>query len=471
MNIAVINGPEIGRTLPVDRRPKLLTSFATTLVGLVLVFLAGCNGGKEQQQPVGSPAQSESATSAASVPEVSVFDAAGSGNIDAIKQHIAAGTDIEQKQPGTGSTPLIIACVMGQTEVAEALIEAGAAIEAQNNERNTPLFNAAFFCHPKTVELLLKHGADVDTTDKNGTPLVEVMAAPWTIVGGIYQAIYTAIGMEFDAEEIQVTRPVILQMLKQQIEKESQGDAALTPARTAAEVAVIRSKLPPITDADWSMYNHDVRGWRFNSAEHVLSPDNASKLEEKWRFPTSSSSVKVGAIHATPTVVNGHAYFGTATYPAFYKLKPDGTLAWVYRIPKNNTPHVLPQGGVNTINVNDGIVASALVTEKGVYFGTSAGMFFALDRITGEELWKVDTRAGGFPNHHAINTFNASAILAEGMIIVGGGGYEHPYPLDPEYQCCTGRGFVVALDPESGEVVWKYEVGAEPKKFLEPIAV
>lgn len=447
-------------------------SRAVRLLGVLMCLLLGGCGGEKKSQPqpqTAIPASKAQRDTVAA--DISIFDASGSGNVDTVKRRIAAGADVDSKQPDTGNTPLNIACSMGQTEVAKLLIDAGAAVEAKNNEQTTPLFNAAFLCHTETVELLLKHGASVYTTDKNGTPLVDVMAAPWEAIEGVYQLVYSLIGVEFDAEKTKATRPVILQMLKDRIAQQSNPDPTTNQERTSAEIAAIRGKLPPITEADWSMYNHDVRGWRFNSAENALSPDNAAKLVEKWRFPNSSSSVTVGAIHATPTIVNGHSYFGTAAFPAFYKLKPDGTLAWVYRIPRNETPHVLPQGGVNTINVNDGIVTSALVTRTGVYFGNSSGVFFALDRITGQELWKVDTRAEGFPNHHAINTFNASAILADGKIVVGGGGYEHPYPLDPEYQCCTGRGFVVAFEPESGEVAWKYEVGEEPQKFPEPISL
>jgi len=227
----------------------------------------------------------------------------------------------------------------------------------------------------------------------------------------------------------------------------------------------------PIAPADWPMYNHDVRGWRFNSGEKTLSPTNASKLEEKWRFPAKGLTAQVGAIHGTPTVVNGYVYFGTARYPAVYKLKPDGTLAWVYRPSSGQTSSVLPQGGPNLIDAGKGFLTSALVTETGVFLGNSAGVFFALDRRTGKELWKVDTRAAGFPGHHPINIFNASAILADGKVIVGGGGYEHPYPKDPNYPCCTGRGFVVAFDPANGKVVWKYDVGEKPQKFAEPVVI
>lgn len=233
-----------------------------------------------------------------------------------------------------------------------------------------------------------------------------------------------------------------------------------------------KETLNPITAADWPSYNHDVRGWRFNSGEKTLTAENAAEIEEKWRFPANGSKEKVGVIHATPTVVNGYVYFGTATFPAFYKLKPDGTLAWVYHTKTGRAGATTPpQGGLNMIDAKNGILSSALVTETSVFFGDSAGVFYALDRGIGQELWKVDTRAEGFIGHHPINIINASAILADGKVIVGGGGYEHPYPLDPNYACCTGRGFVVAFDPSDGKVVWKYDVGEKPKKFDEPIVI
>ena len=226
-----------------------------------------------------------------------------------------------------------------------------------------------------------------------------------------------------------------------------------------------------ITTADWASYNHGVKGWRFNSAEKSLNAKNASQLIEKWRFPPKNAGGIVGAIHGTPSVVNGYVYFGTATYPAFYKLKPNGSLEWVYHLKTASSSSSLPKGGRNTIDAENGILTSPLVTDTTVFFGNSAGVFYALDRKTGKERWKVDTRKPGFPNHHKINIFNASAILADGKVIVGGGGYEHPYPLDPNYPCCTGRGFVVAFDPDTGDVVWKSEVGEQPEKFPEPIAI
>ena len=76
------------------------------------------------------------------------------------------------------------------------------------------------------------------------------------------------------------------------------------------------------------MYNHDVIGTRHNVGETAIGPKNASQLEEKWRFPAKGSGQEIGVIHATPIVVNGYVYFGTASaISRFYKLTPDGQKA------------------------------------------------------------------------------------------------------------------------------------------------
>ena len=175
--------------------------------------------------------------------------------------------------------------------------------------------------------------------------------------------------------------------------------------------------IPPVVGADWESYNNGVRGWRYNADEKTLTPQTAPQLVEKWRFPPAGSTAAVGVIHGTPAVVNGYVYFGTGSYPAVYKLKPNGQVAWVFR-PGEGAIAELPKGGLNRIDAGVGFLASPLVTDKAVYVGNNAGVFYALDRLTGRELWKVDTRAPGFPNHYAANLFNASAILADGKIPV-----------------------------------------------------
>jgi polyvinyl alcohol dehydrogenase (cytochrome) len=228
--------------------------------------------------------------------------------------------------------------------------------------------------------------------------------------------------------------------------------------------------------ADWPMYNHDPAGWRFNPAEKTLGPENVGNLVEKWRFPAANSQEPIGVVHATPAVVGGEVYFGTATRPAFYKLAPDGTLRWVYRSPGRN--NALPQtdGAPITDKLRGagsggGIFSSALVAGDSVYFADMNGWIYCLDANTGSERWKVDTRAATFPGAHWNNLLMASPILADGKVIFGGGTLEQIFAGTARYKGSTGRGFVVALDPKDGRLIWKFDVGPKPEKLVPPVVV
>lgn len=180
---------------------------------------------------------------------------------------------------------------------------------------------------------------------------------------------------------------------------------------------------------DWPMYNRDVIGTRYNPGESAIGRDNAGRLEEKWRFPAKGSDLQIGVIHATPSVVDGYVYFGTATDPTFYKLTPEGRICWSYRNPArakgtNRLKAAGPSGPSHDFRFQttaEGMLNSALVTEDSVYFGDVGGWFYALDRATGAERWKLNGRGKDFPGSHPINVFIASPILADGKVIVGGG--------------------------------------------------
>jgi polyvinyl alcohol dehydrogenase (cytochrome) len=218
------------------------------------------------------------------------------------------------------------------------------------------------------------------------------------------------------------------------------------------------------------MYNRDVIGTRHNPAEKTLNKENVAQLVEKWRFPSRDSTERIGVVHAT-VVVNGHVYFGTETTPAFYKLAPDGTVKWVYRDTVTSRDRAKreaqPAPGLPTA----GFLNAALVTNDTVYFGSIGGMIYALDRATGKERWKVDTREQPFPGAHTSNCVFSAPILAEGHIVVAGGGFEHGVAATPNNTGCTGRGFVVALESYTGKAIWKYDVGPEPKEFDHPVTI
>jgi glucose dehydrogenase len=231
-----------------------------------------------------------------------------------------------------------------------------------------------------------------------------------------------------------------------------------------------------VSPDDWPTYNRDVSGWRYNPAEKTLSPANVGNLVEKWRFPAADSKETIGVVHATPSVVAGEVYFGTATEPAFYKLAPDGTLRWVYRNPARKS--VLPptKGAPVTEKLRSaasqgGIFSSALVADGAVYFADVGGWMYCLDAEAGAERWKVDARAPTFPDAHWNNLFMASPIMAGGKVVFAGGTLEQMFAGSVSYPGSTGRGFLVALDPKTGKLVWKYDVGRKPEKLDPPIVV
>jgi polyvinyl alcohol dehydrogenase (cytochrome) len=229
--------------------------------------------------------------------------------------------------------------------------------------------------------------------------------------------------------------------------------------------------------ADWPMYNHDIIGTRYNPAETLIGRSNASRLEEKWRFPPRDSETKIGVIHATPIVVDGFVYFGTATDSAFYKLSPDGALCWTYRNPTyGQLPAEAPKdeklaNARFQASAGQGVLGSALVADDTVFYGDIGGWLYALDGATGSERWKLNARDPAFPGVHALNAFFASPIPADGKLIVAGGTLEQVVAAFPFYRGSTGRGFIMALEPSSGRIVWKYDLGPKPEPLDPPITI
>jgi ankyrin repeat protein len=92
-----------------------------------------------------------------SAPDISIHKAARTGNIEAVKQHLAAGTAVNAKSDD-GGTPLHFAAYYGRTVIAELLIAKGADVNAKDYSGRTPLHDAVSRGHKETADLLRKHG-------------------------------------------------------------------------------------------------------------------------------------------------------------------------------------------------------------------------------------------------------------------------------------------------------------------------
>ena len=105
-------------------------------------------------------------------PDISIHDAATDGNIEAVKQHLSAGTDVNAEDKCCGETPLHHATAFGRKEMSEQLIGAGADVNAQSTIGVTALYISAVKGHKEIAELLIAEGSDVNVMDNEGkTPL------------------------------------------------------------------------------------------------------------------------------------------------------------------------------------------------------------------------------------------------------------------------------------------------------------
>lgn len=105
--------------------------------------------------------------------EAPVADAAMRGDIEAVRSLLRSGADVNAAQ-GDGMTALHWAARLGQRELAEVLVFAGARLDSGTRiGRYTPLHIAAREGRREVVEVLLRAGADPDlsTTNSGATPL------------------------------------------------------------------------------------------------------------------------------------------------------------------------------------------------------------------------------------------------------------------------------------------------------------
>ncbi len=188
-------------------RLSTIPLFIAALLGF-LIMSASCQQKKEALAGSGSKVET---------PEVDIHTAVITENIAALKQHIAAGTNLDERDPFGGSSPLISAAVFGKTEAAKVLIDAGADINFQNNDGSTALISAAYFCRPEIVKMLLAKGADKSITNKYGATALQSVDFPFADAKPGYDMMgemLKPMGLTLDYAYMEKTRPEIAAMLK-----------------------------------------------------------------------------------------------------------------------------------------------------------------------------------------------------------------------------------------------------------------
>jgi polyvinyl alcohol dehydrogenase (cytochrome) len=169
--------------------------------------------------------------------------------------------------------------------------------------------------------------------------------------------------------------------------------------------------------------------WRFQPVPGI-SAAQLSQLKVKWAFGFPGAVVVFGQ----PTIVGGRVYVGSQNRHVYALDAQSGCYHWDYTA----------SSGVRTA-----LTVAHVANEDMAFFGDRSGHVYALDAATGRLIWKVMAADGP-----AVQVTGAPMLFEDRLYVPISGG-DDSAAIDPHYECCKGRGSIVALDASTGDVVWR----------------
>ena len=191
-------------------------------------------------------------------------------------------------------------------------------------------------------------------------------------------------------------------------------------------------------------------GGGMNAGNTRMTPPGAARLTAadlprltlKWAFAFPGAT----RARAQPAIGGGAVYVGSEDGTVYALDEDSGCMRWNFRA----------DAEVRTA-VTIALMQSGETVEPAVYFGDEAGNAYRLDAITGQEVWKA--RA----DTHAHAAIAGSPALHDGRLYVSVASTEWIAAADRDYECCSFRGSVVALDAATGARLWQsWTIPGEP---------
>jgi len=187
-------------------------------------------------------------------------------------------------------------------------------------------------------------------------------------------------------------------------------------------------------DAQWVMPAKNYASTRFSGLDRI-NTENVRDLQVAWTFSTGLTPG-----HEAAPIVVGETMYVVTPYPnILYALNTaDGSLRWAYE----PAPERAAQGVACCDVVNRG----AAYFDGKIFYNTLDNHTVAVDAETGEEVWK--TKLGSINRGE---TMTMAPLVVKGKVLVGNSGGE-----------LGVRGWLTALDAESGEIAWRaYSTGPD----------
>jgi polyvinyl alcohol dehydrogenase (cytochrome) len=193
------------------------------------------------------------------------------------------------------------------------------------------------------------------------------------------------------------------------------------------------------TSAPWPVAGHDLANTRSQPAETSISRSNVSTLAPKWTFQTG------GDVSATPTVGSNAIYVPDWAGNLYAIDKTTGKAIWATKISQYDgaadaISRVSPAFHGSDLIIGD--IASGSQSHDGA-------RIIAVNQQTGALHWATQVEK----NPAAIIT--GSPVVVGDTIVVGISSNEEGLADQPGYVCCSFRGSMVALDANTGKILWQ----------------
>ncbi|RAI02356.1 PQQ-dependent dehydrogenase, methanol/ethanol family [Acuticoccus sediminis] len=208
------------------------------------------------------------------------------------------------------------------------------------------------------------------------------------------------------------------------------GCALTAAAHAQTYNAVTDARLADPEPGNWLQFRGNYSGWGYSPLDQITT-ENVKSLRPVWTY---STGVTEG--HQAPPIVNdGMMYVSTPQNQVIAFEAATGKELWRY-------VRALPDDLFQLHPTNRGV---GLYGDK-VYMATVDGYVVALDASSGDVVW--ETEIGDYTDGYYSTL---SPLTADGKIVVGVSGGEFGI-----------RGYIVALDAETGAEAWKTYTVPEP---------
>lgn len=192
---------------------------------------------------------------------------------------------------------------------------------------------------------------------------------------------------------------------------------------------------------EWNRWGGDVRNSRFRTSEQTqISANNVADLELKWAFGFPNAV----RARSQPTVTSEAVFVGSQDGTVYALDTNTGCVWWEYYADAE-------------VRVAPSIKLDATGLPSSLLFSDFNANVYAVDARSGEEIWKTSVR------DHPVTTLTGSPTLFEDRLFVPLSSTEVVSAFNPNYECCTFRGGVVALDANTGKRVWLFNTVDVPK--------